>query len=74
MGIVPDKVLLLDNKRKALIYQTTKNLQEAGIELAGERLQRKVEGMHQEYELQFKGVREIFKNFITEIQINMREP
>jgi len=38
MGIVPDKVLLLDNKRKALIYQTTKNLQEAGIELAGERL------------------------------------
>ena len=42
MGIVPDKIIVMHDQKKPLTLQSKKNLQEAGVELAGEKLEKKV--------------------------------
>lgn len=71
MGVVPDKIIVMRNAKKALLYQSKKNLQEVGdSKLSGAALDKKVEDMQEEYEFQLKGVREVFGKFLTDLNID----
>ena len=45
MGVVPDKIVVLRNASKALLYQSKKNLQDGGAQYSGSILDQKVEAM-----------------------------
>ena len=48
-------------------------MQDGGAQYTGLILDQKVEAMQKEYELQLKGVRAIFKGFLTDLNIDQRE-
>ena len=49
MGVVPDKIIVLTNVEKALVYQSKKNLQDAGAQYSGAILENKINAMQSEY-------------------------
>lgn len=70
LGVIPDKILLLntsENNQKARLMQ---NFLEADYNLSGEELERPVRNALQEYNLNIKGVREVFGPFIFDINVD----
>lgn len=66
MGILPDKFILLRVKYSAAIARMKNNLIQVNQSLYGNELEDLAANTYKEYELNMKGVREVFHQFIFE--------
>jgi len=66
MGILPDKFLLLRVKYSAAIARMKNNLIQVNQSLYGNELEDLASHTYKEYELNVKGVKEVFNQFIFE--------
>ena len=66
MGILPDKFILLRVKYSAAIARMKNNLIQVNQSLYGNELEDLASQTYREYELNMKGVQDVFKQFIFE--------
>ena len=66
MGILPDKFILLKVKYSAAIARMKNNLIQVNQSLYGNELEDLASNTYKEYELNMKGVKEVFNQFIFE--------
>lgn len=66
MGVLPDKFILLRVKYSAAIARMKNNLIQVNQSLYGNELEDLASNTYKEYELNMKGVKEVFNQFIFE--------
>jgi hypothetical protein len=67
MGIIPDKMVLLNTSADKSTARIKQALLEQDPNLQSQDLEAAIKNVHQEYNLNILGVKEVFKKFLFEI-------
>ena len=73
MGIIPDKMVLLKTQVDKTSAKIKQNLLEQDPNIQSQDLEAAIKNIHQEYNLNILGVKEVFKTFLFEIDTTNME-